>query len=227
MLRRPTLASLLCRNRLSELLFSRLIFDFTPLPRQRLLSCFRYLCLLPPLPLPSPPLPSLPSPSPSPPPPSHFRHHLLHQRHQHLPCRRHHSPPLIFTIILRYHRTSSTSQDPSQHRCQYTDIYTSLVFIIRTFLLVGDMASGPILSLSSLGTFLNLHVDADSTLHYSTSLHAMDSTLNYQNWSSCNLKWTFWVLEYPRMEPPSIQQKSQVSETTQENLKTNDKSEDS
>jgi len=164
-LQRPTLASLLCRNRLSELLFSRLVFNFTSLPCRCLSSHFCYLCLLLPSPSPSPPLPSLPSPSPSPLPLSHLCHHLLHQHHQHLPCHRHRSPPLIFTIILRYHRTSSTSQDPSQHRCQYTDIYASLVFIICAFSLVRDVASSPILSLTSLGTFLNLHIDADSTLH--------------------------------------------------------------
>jgi len=195
-LRRPTLASLLCRNRLSELLFSRLVFDFTSLPRRRLSSRFRYLRLLPPSPSPSPPLPSSPSPSPSPPPPSHLRHHLLHQRHQHLPRRRHRSPPLIFTIILHYHRTSSTSQDPSQHRCQYIDIYASLVFIIRTFSLVGDVASGPILSLSSLGTFLNSHVDADSTLHLSCCVcvdthHSCATVVRKGGTTAVPARWTY------------------------------------
>jgi len=53
-LRRLMLASLLCRNCLSELLFSRLVFDFKSSLRRHLLSCFCYLHLLPSLPLPSP-----------------------------------------------------------------------------------------------------------------------------------------------------------------------------
>jgi len=157
-LQQPTLASLLCRNHLSELLFSCLVFDFTSSLCRHLSFRFHYLCLLPLSPL----------PLPSPLPPSHFCHHLLHQCHQHLPCFRHRSSTLllIFTIIFCYHLILSTSQDPSQHRCQHTDIYASPIFIVRTFLLVGDTASGSILSLSSLGTFLNSHVDADSTLHH-------------------------------------------------------------
>ena len=74
------------------------------------------------------------------------------------------------SLSRRHHLISSTPQDTSQHQCQYTDIYASPIFIIHAFSLVGDMASGPILSLSSLGTFLNLHIDADSTLHYASGL---------------------------------------------------------
>ena len=110
------------------------------------------------------------SPSPSPPSLPYFRHYLLHQCHQHLPCFCHCSstPSLIFaiTIIFCHHLVSPTPQDTSWHQCQYTDIYASPIFIICAFSLVGDMASGPILSLSSPGTFLNSHVDADSTLQY-------------------------------------------------------------
>jgi len=89
-LQRPTLASLLCRNHFSELLFSRLVFNFKSSLHRRPSSCFCYLHLL---------LSSF-LPLPSPPPPSHFHHHLLHQHHRHLPCFCHRSstPPLIFTI---------------------------------------------------------------------------------------------------------------------------------
>jgi len=109
-------------------------------------------------------------PLPSPPSPPYFCHYLLYQCHQHLPhfCYCSSTLLLIFaiTIIFRHHLVSLTPQDTSRHQCQYTDIYTSPVFIICAFLLVGDVASGPILSLSLLGTFLNLHVDTDSTLQY-------------------------------------------------------------
>jgi len=68
------------------------------------------------------------------------------------------------SLLCCHHLILLTPQDTSWHWCQYTNIYASPIFIIHAFLLVRDVASGLILSLSSLGTFLNLHIDADSTL---------------------------------------------------------------
>jgi len=164
-LRRPTLASLLCRNRLSELLFSRLVFKLQvlaastslvslPLPPSPSVIVFAFAISSVSVTLSSPSSSSTPSTSSSLPP-------SLLDSAVHL-----HRLP---SLSRRHHLVSSTPQDASRHRCQYTDIYASPVFVIRAFSLVGDVASSPILSLTSLGTFLNSHVDADSTLQRSVS----------------------------------------------------------
>ena len=156
------LASLLCHNCLSELLFSRLVFQLQvltastslislPLPLSPSVIVFAFAISSASITLLSPSSSSTPSTS------SLLPSSLLNSA-AHLHCH--------LSLSCCHHLVLSTPQDTSQRRCQYTDIYASPIFIIRTFLLVGDMASSPILSLTSLGTFLNLHVDADSTLQW-------------------------------------------------------------
>jgi len=64
---------------------------------------------------------------------------------------------------LHDHLSLSTPQNVSQHRCQHTDIYTSPVFLICVFLLVGNVASS-FLTPSHLGIYLNSTCRHHSTL---------------------------------------------------------------